>query len=300
MPDIPDNTASSPSGPRLADTGERTFQRPPRAELGHAPRLRHLFNRGNARTLIVPMDHGISMGPVPGLFDMRQTVQQMSGTGVNGVVVHKGLVRSIAPVLRTAPDVGLIIHLCGSTSEAPDPNEKQLVCTVQEALAQGADGVSVHVNIGAATEGSMLRDFAEVAEQCHNLKVPLLAMVYARGPRQRVKFSESFNAHCARVAYEIGADYVKVQYTGTREGFAQVVSAVPIPVLIAGGPKMNDDREVLQMVWESLDAGAAGISIGRNVFGADNVPQLCRALAGLIHDNLSVDDAVEILNTKVS
>jgi class I fructose-bisphosphate aldolase len=267
------------------------------AELSNAPRLRHLFNRRTGRTFVVPMDHGISMGPVPGLYDMRQTVEQMAGTGVNGFVVHKGLVRSVAPCLRRSPDLALIVHLCGSTMQAPDPNEKQLVCTVQEALALGADAVSVHVNVGAATEGQMLRDFAEVAEQCHALNVPLLAMVYARGPKLRVQFSETFNAHCARIGYELGADFVKVQYTGSRETFARVVQAVPIPVVIAGGPLMASDQEVLQMVWESLDAGGAGLSVGRNVFGAENVPQLCRALAGIVHEGLSVADAVDLLHS---
>ena len=262
-----------------------------------SPRLRYLFNRRTGRSFVVPMDHGIGMGAIPGLYDMHETVRQMAGTGVNAVVVHKGLVRTIAPCLKKAPDVALIVHLCASTSQSPDPNEKQLVCTVQEALALGADGVSVHVNIGALTEGQMLRDFAEVAETCHSLNVPLLAMVYARGPKLRVQFSEAFNSHCARVAYEIGADFVKVQYTGTRESFARVVKAVPIPVLIAGGPKMNSDREVLQMTWESLDAGGAGVSIGRNVFGAENVPQVCRAMAGVIHQGLTVDDAVDLMQS---
>jgi class I fructose-bisphosphate aldolase len=265
-------------------------------ELPPAPRLRHLFRRRTGRTVIVPMDHGISMGPIPGLYDMHQTVQQMAGTGVNAVVVHKGLVRSIVGCLAQAPDLGLIVHLCASGPQAPDPNEKNLVCTVQEALSLGADAVSVHVNIGAITEGQMLRDFAEVAEQCHSLGVPLLAMVYARGPRLRVQFSEAFNAHCARLGYEIGADLVKVQYTGSRESFARVVAAVPIPVVIAGGPKMGSDQEVLQMVWEALDAGAAGLSIGRNVFGADNVPQLCRALAGIVHEGKGVKDAVDLMH----
>ena len=265
-------------------------------ELASKPRLRYLFNRRTGRTFVVPMDHGISIGPVPGLYDVRQAVEQMAGTGVNGIVVHKGLVRSIAPCLRRSPDLGLIVHLCGSTAQAPDPNEKQLVCTVPEALAHGADAVSVHVNIGAATEGQMLRDFAEVAEQCHALNVPLLAMVYARGPKLRMQFSETFNAHCARIGYELGADFVKVQYTGSRETFARVVQAVPIPVVIAGGPRMAGDQEVLQLVWESLDAGGAGLCVGRNVFGSDNVPQLCRALAGIVHGGLGVADALDLLH----
>jgi DhnA family fructose-bisphosphate aldolase class Ia len=75
-----------------------------------------------------------------------------------------------------------------------------------------------------------------------------------------------------------------------------VVQSVPIPVVIAGGPRMTTDQEVLQMVWESLDAGGAGLSVGRNVFGADNVPRLCRALAGIVHDGLGVADAVDLMH----
>jgi fructose-bisphosphate aldolase, class I len=268
------------------------------AEIASSARLRRLF-RPPGRTFVVPMDHGISMGPVPGLYDMDQTVRQMAGTGVTGVLVHKGLVRSIAPCLSRSPDLGLIVHLCASGPQASDANEKHLVCTVQEALALGADAVSVHVNIGAVTEGQMLRDFAEVAEQCHSLRVPVLAMVYARGPRLRVQFSETFNTHCARIGHEMGADFVKVQYTGSRESFSRVVKSVPIPVVIAGGPKMTSDREVLEMVWESLDAGGSGLSIGRNVFGADNVPRLCRALAGILFEGLGVADAADLLHSTV-
>lgn len=265
------------------------------AMMGVSGHLRHLFNSKSGRTFLVPMDHGISMGPVPGLYDMDQTARQMSGTGICGVVVHKGLVRTITPCLRRSPDIALIVHLCASTSQAPDPNEKQLVCTVQEALALGADGVSVHVNIGAETEGQMLRDFAEVAERCHNLHVPLLAMVYARGPKLKVQFSEAFNTHCARVAYEIGADLVKVQYTGTRDSFERVAKSVPIPVVIAGGPRMGSDQEVLQLVCDSLEAGGAGVCIGRNVFGAADVQGMCRAVAGVVHENLSVGQALDFL-----
>src|SRR5947209_614707 len=116
-------------------------------QLPPTPRLRQVCCRSTCRSFMVPMDHGIGMGPQPGLYDMRSTVEQMAGTGVNTVIVHKGLVPSMLPVLRCAPDVGLIVHLCASTAQAPDPNEKQLVCSVQEALTYGADGVSIHFNM---------------------------------------------------------------------------------------------------------------------------------------------------------
>jgi class I fructose-bisphosphate aldolase len=241
------------------------------------------------------MDHGIGMGPLPGLFDVGQTVAQMAGTGVTGLIIHKGLVRTVAPQLNTSPDLGLIVHLSASTMLSLDANGRELVCTVEEALGHGADAVSVHVNIGARTEGQMLADFAAVAERCHDLRVPLLAMVYARGPQIPQQFTEEFNILCARVGYEIGADLVKLLYTGDVASFRRVVRAVPIPVLIAGGPRLKTDQDVLQMVHESLQAGGAGVAIGRNVFGAGNVRGLCRALAALLHDNQTVAEASSLL-----
>jgi class I fructose-bisphosphate aldolase len=241
------------------------------------------------------MDHGIGMGPLPGLFDVGQTVAQMAGTGVTGLIIHKGLVRTVAPQLHASPDLGLIVHLSASTMLSLDANARELVCTVEEALGHGADAVSVHVNIGARTEGQMLADFAAVAERCQDLRVPLLAMVYARGPQIPQQFTEEFNILCARVGYEIGADLVKLLYTGDMASFGRVVRAVPIPVIIAGGPRLKTDRDVLQMVHESLQAGGAGVAIGRNVFGAGNVRGLCGALAALLHDNRTVAEADSLL-----
>jgi class I fructose-bisphosphate aldolase len=261
------------------------------------PRLRYLFNSRSGRAFIVPMDHGIGMGPLPGLYRVGETVRQMAGTGVNAVVLHKGLVRTVLPALQDAPDVGLVVHLSASTTKAPDGNAKQLVCGVEEALAHGADAVSVHINVGAETEGQMLSDCAEVVDQCRQLGVPLLAMVYARGPLLSGQFSEDHNILCARIGYELGADLVKVLYTGSPASFERVVRAAQVPVVIAGGPHIDSPRAFFEMVHGSLQAGGQGLSIGRNVFGAANVSATCQALAGLVHDGLSVDEALDLLET---
>jgi class I fructose-bisphosphate aldolase len=202
----------------------------------------------------------------------------------------------VADELANDPSMGLFIHLFGSTSVSPDPNDKHVVCSVQHAMSVGADAVSVHVNIGAVTEARMLRDFAQIAEECDGHGIPLLAMMYARGPRMMDAFSEDFNAHCARIAYEIGADIVKICYTGSVESFRRICESVDIPVVIAGGEKMDSSRDVLQMVSDSLQAGGAGVAFGRNIFGTEDPKAICRAMNAVIHENASVDDAMKILN----
>ena len=183
--------------------------------IGKAIRLERIFNRNTKRTIIVPMDHGVTVGPIKGLVDIRATVTRLVEGGANAGLVHKGLV-SCGHRTR-GRDFGLIVHLSAGTTLSPFPNAKTLVTTVEEALRLGADAVSVHVNLGDETEATMLRDLGQVAAQAAYWGMPLLAMVYARGPKIKNGFDPAIVAHCARVGTELGADVVKVPYTGDPE-----------------------------------------------------------------------------------
>ena len=122
--------------------------------VGKKIRIKRIINRESGKTVIVPMDHGVSLGPIYGLADIDGTVNMIIRGGANAAVVHKGIVTSTNRTEDT--DIGLIIHLSASTSLNPEPNNKVSVCDVEEALALGADAVSIHVNIGASTESAML------------------------------------------------------------------------------------------------------------------------------------------------
>ena len=260
---------------------------------GKKVRLERIISRKNGRTIIVPMDHGVTLGAVDGLLDMREAVNDMADGGTDAVLMHKGLVRCGH---RTAGrDVGLIVHLSASTLLTPNADSKTLVGTVEEGIKHGADCVSVHVNLGAESEGQMLTDFGRVAASCDDWGMPLLAMVYARGPKIKNGYDPEMVAHCARVGVELGADIVKVAYPGTPEGFEKVVDSCCVPVVIAGGERMDTSREILQMVYDSLQAGGSGISIGRNVFQHPNRVALIKSLRAIVHENATVDEALKIV-----
>jgi class I fructose-bisphosphate aldolase len=159
----------------------------------------------------------------------------------------------------------------------------------------GADAVSIHVNIGNGHESAMLRDFGQVSRECERLGIPLLAMMYPRGEKIKDEYDVSVVKHAARVGNEMGADIVKVSYTGSSEGFREVVAGVTVPVVIAGGEKMNSDQDILEMVKGAMDAGAAGTSIGRNVFQHNDPAKLVRAMAAIVHQGESVENAMKIL-----
>jgi class I fructose-bisphosphate aldolase len=261
--------------------------------LGKAVRLERILNRNTHRTIIVPMDHGVTVGPIDGLIDMREAVNQVAEGGANAVLMHKGLPR--CSHRGRGRDVGLIIHLSASTALSPYPNAKILVASVEDALKLGADGVSLHVNLGDETERHMLEHFGEVTSKAAEWGMPVLAMVYARGPKIKNEYDPEVVRHCARVGTELGADVVKVPYTGDVDSFARVTEACCIPVVIAGGPKMDNDRDLIQMAHDSVQAGGSGLSIGRNIFQHRQPARIVQALHGIVQLDWDVDQAMELL-----
>ena len=258
--------------------------------IGKKIRMQRILNRENGRTVIVPLDHGISAGPMPGIQDMHDTVSRVAEGGINCVVMHKGMTR--AGSRDHGRDVGLLIHLSASTGISPRPNSKVLVGTVEDALRLGADGVSVHVNLGDEDEGTMLADLGRVASEADVWGMPVLAMIYARGPKVSNEFAPDLVAHCARVGAELGADIIKVAYTGDVNTFAEAINGCRVPVVIAGGPKLDSTEAFLKMVQDSLKAGAAGLSVGRNIFQHPDPTTLCRAISGIVHKNWSLEQAL--------
>jgi predicted phospho-2-dehydro-3-deoxyheptonate aldolase len=261
--------------------------------IGKMIRLERIIDRNSRKTVIIPMDHGVTVGPIEGLADMRTAVSKVVAGGANAILMHKGMVR--AGHRGAGKDVGLIIHLSGGTSMSPDPDAKELVCTVEEAIKLGADAVSVHINLGAETDKEMLGQLGFISERCLQWQMPLVAMMYTRGPKIKDEFDVNNVKHAARVGAELGADIVKVPYTGSVDTFTEVVQGCPVPVVIAGGPKMDSDQDIFKMVEGALKAGATGVSIGRNAFQHKKPEKIVAALCTMVHQNASIDDAGAIL-----
>ncbi len=261
---------------------------------GKLIRLRRIADPDTGRFVIIPMDHGVTNGPIKGIVNLDETIDKVSEGGATAVVIHKGMVS--VGLERNHGKLGLIIHLSASSRIGLDSNAKVLVTSVEEALQYGADAVSVHINIGAETEREMLRDFGLVVEACKKWQVPLLAMMYPRGPEITDPYDVVLVKHVARLGAELGADIVKTNYTGSYDTFLDVVKGCPAPVVIAGGPKVDSDREVLEMVEDAMRAGAAGVSIGRNVFQHDNPTGMTKAIARIVLEDIDVNYAYKELS----
>jgi fructose-bisphosphate aldolase/2-amino-3,7-dideoxy-D-threo-hept-6-ulosonate synthase len=259
---------------------------------GKSIRMERIINRNTRNTVIVPMDHGVTVGPIKGLINMSKTVDMVAEGGANAVVGHLGL--PLHGHRGTGKDIGLILHLSASTSLAPDPNHKVLVNTVQWAIKMGADAVSVHINIGAEDEAKMLEDLGTVAVECLEWGLPLLAMMYPRGAKIEDENDVEVVKHAARVGAELGADIIKCPYTGSPETFREVVEGCLAPVVIAGGSKTSDE-ETLRMIEGAMKAGGIGISMGRNAFQHENPAKLVRAACAIVHEGMPANEALKIL-----
>ncbi|SEH12511.1 fructose-bisphosphate aldolase / 2-amino-3,7-dideoxy-D-threo-hept-6-ulosonate synthase [Natronorubrum sediminis] len=237
--------------------------------------------------VIVPMDHGTTIGAVQGLKDIESTIDGVTSGGADAVLTQKG----IAPrVHEHKNDKGYIVHLNGSTAIGPDENEKRLTGTVEEAVRVGADAVSFHINVGSNHEPDQITQLADVTEQATRLGMPVLAMAYARGPDIDSADPDALG-HAVRLAEELGADIVKTGYSGDADSFEHVCESTRLPVVIAGGSR-GTDRQTIEMVRGAMDAGGAGVSMGRSIFQHENPQAIANAVSGVVHHDLSTDDAL--------
>jgi len=260
--------------------------------VGTSARLDRIGTDG--RYVVVPMDHGVTLGAVPGLADIESTIDAVTRGGADAVLTQKG----IAPrVHDNRNGAGYVVHVNASTVLGPAPNDKRRTATVEEAIRAGADAVSFHLNVGSEYEREQLEDLAALTDEAGRFGIPVLAMAYARGPDVDSTDPEAVG-HAVRVAEELGCDLVKTGYTGDAGSFERVIESTRLPVLIAGG-EPEGDRATLGAIEGAMAAGAAGVSIGRSIFQHDDPEAIARAVSAVVHDDATPEAALETAGLSV-
>lgn len=249
---------------------------------GKSLRLGRLFQDEKSPLFVVPLDHTVTDGPFTDNNGYATLLEAMACNGVDAVVVHKGRMRQIS---RDAyARLSWIVHISASTRYAPEPNHKYKVGEVEDCLRRGADAISVHVNLGASTEGQQIAVLAGVADDCDRLGVPLLAMLYPRGLGVQGHAPADTLAHAAALAVDIGADIVKLPLSGSAGEMRDVIRSCPIPVLAAGGSLVSDD-DFNAFVANVVRCGARGLAAGRNIFMASDPAARVRDVRKILHLN---------------
>ncbi|MHA1792055.1 MAG: 2-amino-3,7-dideoxy-D-threo-hept-6-ulosonate synthase [Promethearchaeota archaeon] len=261
--------------------------------IGKKVRMERIMNRDTRNMVIIPMDHGVTVGPIAGLEDLPEMVNKVAEGGADAVLGH--LLVPLYGHRGYGKDIGLIIHLSASSMYAVDPNQKTIVTDVEEAIKVGADAVSVHINIGAENEPQQLKDLGEVSKKCRHWGYPLLAMLYPRGPKVKSESDVEAVKLAARLGAELGADIIKTNYTGDIDSFKEVVKGCPAPIIIAGGPKIEGIKRLLQTVEDAMEAGARGVAFGRNIFQSKDPALLTRALVKIVHEKYTAEEVMKEL-----
>jgi predicted phospho-2-dehydro-3-deoxyheptonate aldolase len=246
----------------------------------------------NNRMLCIPMDHGVTVGPIKGIDNIYETIKKVERGGATAVLSHKGILKSLPSPLT----IGLIVQLSASTNLSVNPNWKVRIGTIREAIRLGGDAVSLHINIGNKDEQDMLIKLGMMADECDEWGIPLIAMMYPRGENIKNPGDPNVIAHVARVAAELGADIVKVPMPSSNpDEIKPIVKGCPVPVVAAGGPKLDNDRQVLELAEAVIRAGGFGITFGRNVFQHEEPELITRALRAVVIEGRTVEEALQVL-----
>lgn len=255
-------------------------------------RLGRIF-RPNGRTLIVAMEHTVIFGPGKGLERPGETIAKVVAGGADAIMTSFGIASHFA---RELVPVGLILRSDGATTKLGQDVPAPIWFGVEEALRLGADALCISAYPGDHKEQATFDNLASVAREAHAWGLALQAEMVPGGMGSGPGYRTADNvALAARVGIELGADWVKVPYT---PNFEQVTGVCFKPVVIMGGAQRGTEFEFLSEIRAAMDAGAAGGTIGRNIFESADPEAMTAAIAAIIHNDASVDEAMAILNRR--
>jgi class I fructose-bisphosphate aldolase len=263
--------------------------------LGKAVRLRRLQNPASGRILTVAIDHAPSYGVLGGLESIEAVIEKAASGGPDAILLMKGTAeRCFQPY---AGHISLILK-CSSLSPF-HPEHDVWVSPVEDALRLGADAIAMALTVGSKEQPRLLANLAALVREAERVGMPVIVHAYPNGelvpPEER--YSAKQVSYAARLGMELGVDIVKTFYTGSAETFAQVVeTAAPALVVAAGGPRLETDADALRMAYDVVQAGAAGITFGRNIWQSSNAGGMIRALRHIVHEGGSVEEAMSQLN----
>jgi fructose-bisphosphate aldolase, class I len=219
----------------------------------------------SGRSLLVPIDHGLTLGPIDGLSGVADIGRWMRHPAIDGVVAHKGLVARLAGAGLLAGR-GVMVHLNGATAIGEEPDTKHLLTSVETAVRLGADGVSVQVNFAPDNHAHNLGVLGRVVDEAERYGLPVLAMVYPAGAVDDESVAMARHRHFLRIAFELGVDAVKTAPPAHLEDIPLLLDGVDgLAVLFSGGC-LTGDEALISLAKAVSTAGAGGLCVGRNVF----------------------------------
>jgi class I fructose-bisphosphate aldolase len=269
---------------------------------GSKLRTSRILNPDTGNGIVVAIDHGLFIGPMPGVEDPSKTINGLLPGHPDAIQMTPGTTRANIGKFCGRNKPGVIVRLDATNTwrKKPEPKEGYYthVASVKDAIQLGADAVVTFLFAGYDTdaqEADNLRTLSNIAAEAREYGIPFIVEPLAIQKGSHVVRDFDIMKLIVRMAAEIGADIIKADYPESRKQFEELVGMTPVPILVRGGPKMDSDREMLQMVRDAMDSGARGIVFGRNVWQHKHPSKILVALAALIHDKQGVSAALKLL-----
>lgn len=260
--------------------------------VGKTTRINRIF-KSDGRAVMVAINHGLGLGPVDGIEHMGKTLQTVMQEAPDSLTIHKGIALQYMDMF--AGQTSLILK-CTNATRYRSP-EETAVATVEEALMLGADAIAVGLTLCGSEEAREIERAAEYIRAAEPYGLPIVTHSYPSGnlisDEERYRIENV--GYAVRVSLELGVDIIKTFWTGNQESFAKIVElGSPAKVVISGGPKCETLMQCFEMTKQGIDAGAAGITYGRNIWQHPHPAAVIKGLNAIVHHNASAKDALEI------
>lgn len=255
-------------------------------EWGLANRLSRILKPADGRTVMLAVDHGYFLGPTHRLEDPAATVRPLLPYA-DAIMLTRGVLRNC---IDPGAGVPVVLRVSGgSTVVGEDLANETITTGIRDAVRLNVSAVALSIFVGTRHEHQTLANLSRLIDEAVEFGVPVLA-VTAVG-KELEKRDARYLALCCRVAAELGSHFVKTYYC---DDFEKVVEGCPIPIVIAGGPKLETELDALRMARRAIEQGAAGVDMGRNIWQSDDPVPMIRAVRAVVHENATPEQAHEL------
>jgi len=256
---------------------------------GMKNRLARIIKPKTGRTVMLAVDHGYFQGPTTRLENPRKTITPLLPYA-DTLMVTRGVLRTSVDATN---DVPIVLRVSGGTSMAGNPlSNEGLTTSMEEAIRLNVAGVALSIFVGTEHEKQTLLSLSELVNKGEELGIPVLA-VTAVGRAMQEKKNARYLSLASRIAAELGCHIVKTYYC---DGFDKVVDGCPVPIVIAGGKKLNTALDAFKMTADALEAGAVGVDMGRNIWQHDFPVPMIKSVKAIVHNNYTPKEALTLFN----
>lgn len=255
---------------------------------GMKNRLSRMIKPATGRSVMLACDHGYFMGPTNKLENPRKTIEPLLPFA-DTLAVTRGILRNCVDPKWDTP---ILLRVSGGTSILKDDlSDEEITASMKDAVRLNVVAVALSIFVGSAHEKQTLVNLSKLVDQGGEYGMPVMAIT-AVGKELEKRDAKYLSLAC-RLAAEIGVQVVKTYYC---EDFSKVVNGCPVPLVVAGGPKLNTEEDVFNLAFNAVREGAVGVDMGRNIWQNENPVAMIKAIRAIVHENASVKEAMQVFS----